>query len=77
MSSASMWQDTRARSITEKLALLLQAGLLARYSSPQVLDAFCTSRLAHETVSLSARCLIEWMSPASSPAPACAPELRP
>jgi putative acyl-CoA dehydrogenase len=40
--------DARARRITEMLALAMQAGLLARHSTPEVVDAFCTTRLAHD-----------------------------
>jgi putative acyl-CoA dehydrogenase len=36
----------KARRLTERLALALQASLLLRYSKPAVADAFCASRLA-------------------------------
>jgi putative acyl-CoA dehydrogenase len=36
----------KARRLTERLALGLQASLLLRYSKPAVADAFCASRLA-------------------------------
>jgi putative acyl-CoA dehydrogenase len=35
-----------ARDLTEKLALVLQASLMVRYSSPATAEAFITSRLA-------------------------------
>jgi putative acyl-CoA dehydrogenase len=35
-----------ARDMTEKLALVLQASLMVRYSSPAMAEAFITSRLA-------------------------------
>jgi putative acyl-CoA dehydrogenase len=41
-------QEARARRLTEMLALAIQANLLARHSVPQVLDAFCVTRLAEE-----------------------------
>jgi putative acyl-CoA dehydrogenase len=37
--------QTRARSIVERMALVLQASLLVRYGDPAVADAFCASRL--------------------------------
>jgi putative acyl-CoA dehydrogenase len=36
----------KARRLTERLALGLQASLLLRYSTPAVADAYCASRLA-------------------------------
>ena len=38
--------QTKARRLTERLALALQGSLLLRYSVPAVADAFCASRLA-------------------------------
>ena len=37
--------ESRARTITEKMALALQGALLVRHSPPAVADAFCASRL--------------------------------
>ncbi len=37
--------ELRARSLAERLGLLLQASLLVRYADPSVADAFCASRL--------------------------------
>ena len=37
--------EARARRVVERLALALQASLLARHSPPAVADAFCASRL--------------------------------
>ncbi|MCI0490134.1 MAG: isovaleryl-CoA dehydrogenase [Blastocatellia bacterium] len=37
--------ESRARTITEKMALALQGALLVRYSPPAIADAFCASRL--------------------------------
>ncbi|MFD7921089.1 acyl-CoA dehydrogenase family protein [Streptomyces sp. NPDC059740] len=37
-----------ARTLTERMALVLQGSLLVRYSSPAVADAFCASRLDGE-----------------------------
>ncbi|MBO4254878.1 acyl-CoA dehydrogenase family protein [Streptomyces griseorubiginosus] len=37
--------ETRARRLTERLALVLQGSLLARFAPPEVADAFCASRL--------------------------------
>jgi putative acyl-CoA dehydrogenase len=37
--------ENRARSVTELLAITLQAALLVRHSTPAVSDAFCASRL--------------------------------
>jgi putative acyl-CoA dehydrogenase len=37
-----------ARILTERAALLLQASLLIRYSSPAIAEAFCASRLDGE-----------------------------
>lgn len=37
--------ELRARSLTEQMAILLQAALLIRHSKPAVSDAFCASRL--------------------------------
>ena len=44
--------EAGARILTSKLAALLQASLLLRYSTPEVSDAFCATRLAdtHELV---------------------------
>ncbi|MDA8310628.1 MAG: acyl-CoA dehydrogenase family protein [Actinomycetota bacterium] len=39
--------QARARSVTERLALVLQASLLVRHGAPDVADAFMSSRLAH------------------------------
>jgi putative acyl-CoA dehydrogenase len=41
--------EARARSVVERLALVLQASLLVRYGDPAVADAFCASRLAGES----------------------------
>ena len=38
--------ETRARRLTELLALALQGSLLVRHAPPEVADAFCASRLA-------------------------------
>ncbi|MEW9515763.1 acyl-CoA dehydrogenase family protein [Streptomyces tubercidicus] len=38
----------RARSLAERMALVLQGSLLVRYSDPAVADAFCASRLDGE-----------------------------
>lgn len=38
----------RARSLTSRMAVLLQAALLVRHSTPQVADAFVASRIAGE-----------------------------
>jgi putative acyl-CoA dehydrogenase len=38
-------QEARARRIAEMLALALQASLLARHATAEVVDAFCVSRL--------------------------------
>jgi putative acyl-CoA dehydrogenase len=38
--------QAKARRVTERLALALQASLLLRHSTPGVADAFCASRLA-------------------------------
>jgi putative acyl-CoA dehydrogenase len=40
--------EARARSVVQRLALVLQASLLVRYGDPAVADAFCASRLAGE-----------------------------
>ena len=45
LSPQSMTEE-RARSLTERLALLLQASLLVRHAPAAVADAFCASRLA-------------------------------
>ncbi|MGD0558892.1 MAG: isovaleryl-CoA dehydrogenase [Streptosporangiaceae bacterium] len=37
--------EARARSVAERLGLLLQASLLVRHAGPAVVDAFCASRL--------------------------------
>ncbi|KMS73226.1 acyl-CoA dehydrogenase [Streptomyces viridochromogenes] len=37
--------ESRARRLTERLALVLQGSLLARFAPPEVADAFCASRL--------------------------------
>ncbi|MGW0761620.1 acyl-CoA dehydrogenase family protein [Streptomyces sp. NPDC002814] len=37
--------ESRARRLTERLALVLQGSLLVRYAPPEVADAFCASRL--------------------------------
>jgi putative acyl-CoA dehydrogenase len=37
--------EARARRVVERMALVLQASLLVRYSHPAVADAFCASRL--------------------------------
>ncbi|HEY5030311.1 MAG TPA: isovaleryl-CoA dehydrogenase [Candidatus Angelobacter sp.] len=44
--AASVGDEYSARDLTEKLALALQASLVARYSSPAMADAFMASRLA-------------------------------
>jgi putative acyl-CoA dehydrogenase len=36
----------QARRLVERLALALQGSLVVRYSPPEVVDAFCASRLA-------------------------------
>jgi putative acyl-CoA dehydrogenase len=41
--------ETRARRLTELLALALQATLLIRHAPPEVADAFCAARLAGES----------------------------
>ena len=41
--------ETRARRLTELLALALQASLLIRHAPPEVADAFCTARLAGDS----------------------------
>ncbi|HEU0104423.1 MAG TPA: acyl-CoA dehydrogenase family protein [Mycobacteriales bacterium] len=38
--------ELRARWLVERMALVLQAGLLVRYAPPAVADAFCAARLA-------------------------------
>jgi putative acyl-CoA dehydrogenase len=38
--------ESQARSLVERLAILLQASLLLRYGAPAVADAFCASRMA-------------------------------
>ncbi len=40
--------EMRARRLTERMALTLQAALLARSAPPAVVDAFCASRLGSE-----------------------------
>lgn len=40
--------EVRARSIVERMALVLQGALLVQYGHPAVADAFCASRLAGE-----------------------------
>ncbi len=42
--------EQRARSLTESLALLLQASLLVRHAPASVSDAFCASRLSNRTL---------------------------
>ncbi|WP_016908213.1 acyl-CoA dehydrogenase family protein [Streptomyces xiaopingdaonensis] len=37
--------ETKARRLTEQMALVLQGSLLVRYAPPEVADAFCASRL--------------------------------
>ncbi|MFF7160555.1 acyl-CoA dehydrogenase family protein [Streptomyces sp. NPDC008086] len=37
--------ESRARRLTERLALVLQGSLLVRFAPPEVADAFCASRL--------------------------------
>ena len=39
--------ETRARSLTERMALTLQGSLLVRYAPAEVAEAFCASRLAN------------------------------
>ena len=39
--------ETRARSLTERMALTLQGALLVRYAPTEVAEAFCASRLAN------------------------------
>jgi len=39
-------EPTQARVLVERLALVLQASLVVRYSPPEVADAFCATRLA-------------------------------
>lgn len=39
--------ETRARSLTERMALTLQGALLVRYAPAEVAEAFCASRLAN------------------------------
>ncbi|MDX3415941.1 acyl-CoA dehydrogenase family protein [Streptomyces cellulosae] len=41
--------EARARRLTERLALVLQASLLVRHAPPEVADAFCAGRLGTET----------------------------
>ncbi|MGA5431653.1 acyl-CoA dehydrogenase family protein [Streptomyces cellulosae] len=41
--------EARARRLTERLALVLQASLLVRHAPPEVADAFCAGRLSTET----------------------------
>ncbi|MET9237908.1 acyl-CoA dehydrogenase family protein [Streptomyces cellulosae] len=41
--------EARARRLTERLALVLQASLLVRHTPPEVADAFCAGRLSTET----------------------------
>jgi putative acyl-CoA dehydrogenase len=40
--------ETRARALTERMAVALQASLLVRHAPPAVADAFCASRLERE-----------------------------
>jgi putative acyl-CoA dehydrogenase len=40
--------ETRARSVVERLAVVLQASLLARHAPAAVADAFFSSRVARE-----------------------------
>ena len=40
--------EARARRLTERLALVLQASLLVRHAPPEVADAFCAGRLSTE-----------------------------
>ncbi|MCL7424697.1 acyl-CoA dehydrogenase family protein [Streptomyces sp. YS415] len=40
--------EGRARRLTERLALVLQASLLVRFAPPEVADAFCASRLGED-----------------------------
>ncbi len=40
--------DSNGRRIAERLALVLQAALLARYAPPFIADAYCASRLGSE-----------------------------
>ncbi|GLW47756.1 acyl-CoA dehydrogenase [Streptomyces sp. NBRC 14336] len=40
--------EARARRLTERLALVLQASLLVRFAPPQVADAFCAARLGRD-----------------------------
>lgn len=42
------FEEVRARSICEKMALLLQSALLIQHSLPQVADTFCLTRLGDE-----------------------------
>ncbi|MET9972252.1 DNA alkylation response protein, partial [Streptomyces sp. NPDC006356] len=37
--------ESRARRLTERLALVLQGSLLVRFAPPEVADTFCASRL--------------------------------
>jgi putative acyl-CoA dehydrogenase len=41
--------EVEARRLAERLALALQASLLIRHSSPAVADAFCATRLSHQS----------------------------
>jgi len=41
--------ESRARTLTSKLALLLQASLVLRHSVPAVADAFCATRLGQSS----------------------------
>ncbi|MEY9995206.1 putative acyl-CoA dehydrogenase [Streptomyces sp. V4I8] len=40
--------ESRARRLTERLALVLQGSLLVRFAPPEVADAFCASRLGSD-----------------------------
>ncbi|MFJ6657012.1 acyl-CoA dehydrogenase family protein [Streptomyces sp. NPDC091377] len=40
--------EARARTVTERLALVLQGALLVRHAPPEVADAFCATRLGGE-----------------------------
>ncbi|MDL2080304.1 acyl-CoA dehydrogenase family protein [Streptomyces sp. GXMU-J15] len=40
--------EARARRLTERLALVLQASLLVRHAPPEVADAFCAARLGKD-----------------------------
>ncbi|HKE37982.1 MAG TPA: acyl-CoA dehydrogenase family protein [Candidatus Baltobacteraceae bacterium] len=70
--------ESRARSVTERLALLWQASLLMQHAPPAVSDAFVESRIATNggrtmgtlPASVDVRSIVERASPHGAPVPA-------